>query len=129
MFISITNLFHSPHFLPKFNGVSTPLLSHLSIPIISLQGNALPCSTINPLTIMFNIFTKFKERQKLTSETNIQQEALSRIKVRDFNSQLYISFDRIPLIPINKDWTQETIFEELNKLRTSFITYQKQMSS
>lgn len=97
---------------------------------LPLHGNKLPCSIIpNPLTIMFNFLKTFKERQKLTSETNIQQEALSRIKVRDFNSQLYISFDKIPLIPINKDWTQETIFEELNKLRTSFITYQKQMSS
>ena len=47
------------------------------------------------------------------------------IKVKDFENELYIAIDGIPLLPIPNDWTASQILEKLNGLRAGYMNYSR----
>ncbi len=45
------------------------------------------------------------------------------IKVKDFENELYIAVDGVPLFPIPNDWTAAQILEKLGNLRNGYMNY------
>lgn len=47
-------------------------------------------------------------------------ESRSVIKVKDFENELYIAVNGVPLLPIPQDWTASQILERLSSLREGY---------
>jgi hypothetical protein len=47
-------------------------------------------------------------------------ESRSAIKVKDFDGELYIAVNEVPLLPIPNDWTTSQILERLSELRDGY---------
>lgn len=50
-------------------------------------------------------------------------ESRSAIKVKDFDNELYIAVNGVPLLPIPQDWTASQILERLSSLREGYTRY------
>jgi len=50
-------------------------------------------------------------------------ESRLAIRVKDFENELYIAIDGIPLLPIPGDWTASQILEKMNSLREGYMNY------
>jgi len=50
-------------------------------------------------------------------------ECRSAIKVKDFDGELYIAVNNVPLLPIPRDWTAAQILERLSSLREGYTKY------
>lgn len=50
-------------------------------------------------------------------------ESRSAIKVKDFENELYIAVNGVPLLPIPNDWTASQILERLGNLRRGYEKY------
>lgn len=50
-------------------------------------------------------------------------ECRSVIKVKDFDGELYIAVNNVPLLPIPQDWTAAQILERLDSLREGYTKY------
>ena len=67
-------------------------------------------------------FTRtLKERQVTKHQDDILRTAEDKIRLADFDDTLFIAYDGIPLIPIEKDWMPNRIVEELSKLRQNYV--------
>ena len=51
------------------------------------------------------------------------QESRMAIRVKDFENELYIAIDGVPLLPIPNDWTASQILEKLGSLREGYMNY------
>lgn len=51
------------------------------------------------------------------------QESRMAVRVKDFENELYIAIDGLPLLPIPNDWTASQILERLNILREGYVNY------
>jgi hypothetical protein len=51
------------------------------------------------------------------------QESRMAIRVKDFENELYIAVDGVPLLPIPNDWTAAQILEKLGNLRDGYMNY------
>ena len=63
----------------------------------------------------------FKEKQITQRQADIQRQAEDTIQLSDFDNSLFIAYNGVPLVPIDKDWTSVQIIEELSKLRQNYI--------
>lgn len=50
-------------------------------------------------------------------------ESRSAIKVKDFENELYIAVNGVPLLPIPQDWTASQILKRLSDLRDGYTNY------
>ena len=50
-------------------------------------------------------------------------ESRSAIKVKDFDGELYVAVNGVPLLPIPNDWTASQILERLSSLRSGYTNY------
>lgn len=66
-------------------------------------------------------FKSLREKSQIRKEEDIQRQAEILIRVSDFDEGLYISYNGIPLVPIDKDWATKEIIEELSILRSNYI--------
>ena len=57
-------------------------------------------------------------------EKQMYLESRSAIKVKDFENELYIAVNGVPLLPIPQDWTAAQILEKLRNLRDGYTGYQ-----
>ena len=62
-----------------------------------------------------------RERQQTRRQADIQEQAEALIRVADFADDLYIAYNGVSLVPIEKDWTSVQILHELNKLRQNYV--------
>lgn len=62
-----------------------------------------------------------REKQVTKHQDDLMKEAEDTIKLKDFDSDLYIAYSGTPLIPIKEDWTSKEILQELTKLRTNYV--------
>ena len=49
---------------------------------------------------------------------------MSVIRVKDFDNELYIAANGVPLLPIPGEWTASQILEKLSALREGYTKYQ-----
>lgn len=50
-------------------------------------------------------------------------ESRSAIKVKDFDGELYIAVNGVPLLPIPQNWTASQILDKLSNLREGYMKY------
>lgn len=62
-----------------------------------------------------------RERHKASQRDDIWRRAESIITVDDFDNDLYIAFNGVPFVPIEKHWTSEEIVKKLSELRKNYI--------
>ena len=74
-------------------------------------------------------FKSLREKSQIRKEEDIQRQAEILIRVSDFDEGLYISYNGIPLVPIDKDWATKEIIEELSILRSNYIKSKMKESS
>lgn len=63
-----------------------------------------------------------RERHQTAKQNEIKRQAEELIYVADFIDSLYIAYNGVPLVPIEKDWTTKEILEKLYSTRTNYIT-------
>lgn len=56
-------------------------------------------------------------------QKSLYLESRSAIKVKDFENELYISANGVPLLPIPEDWTAAQILQRLSELREGYSRY------
>ena len=56
-------------------------------------------------------------------QKSLALESRSVIKVKDFENELYIAVNNVPLLPIPGDWTAAQILERLSDLRNGYENY------
>ena len=66
-------------------------------------------------------FKSLREKSQIRKEEDIQRQSEILIRVSDFDEGLYISYNGIPLVPIDKGWATKEIIEELSILRNNYI--------
>ena len=62
-----------------------------------------------------------KEKAHTKREENMQKQAEYVITLEDYANDLYISFQGVPMIKIQEDWTSQQIVQHLSKLRQQYI--------
>ena len=70
-----------------------------------------------------------RERHQTQRQANMEEEAESVIRLADFADSLYIAYDGVPLIPIDKNWTTKEIIQQLSVLRNNYVTCKMQQRS
>lgn len=56
-------------------------------------------------------------------EKSMDLESRSAIRVKDFDNELYIAVNGVPLLPIPNDWTASQILDRLSSLRSGYMNY------
>lgn len=56
-------------------------------------------------------------------EKSLYLESRDAIKVKDFEGELYIAVNGVPLLPIPQDWTATQILDRLSNLRNGYSKY------
>lgn len=62
-----------------------------------------------------------REKRLASKQQDIEERALYTIGIDDFDNDLYISYNGVPLVPIEKDWTTKEIIEKLNLIRQNYV--------
>ena len=62
-----------------------------------------------------------RDKQVTKHQDDLLKQAEDKICIDDFDSNLYIAYDGIPLIPIPEDWLPQDIIAELSKLRQNYV--------
>lgn len=71
-----------------------------------------------------------REKQQTSRQMSIREQAHSCICLDDFDSQLYITYNGTPLIPIDSNLSQDEVMEKLQTVRDSYTNYKmKQLCS
>lgn len=68
-----------------------------------------------------DLIRTIREKHQTAKEHEIAFQAEERIGIGDFDNTLYISFDGIPLMPIEESWTTKEIINQLSIVRNSYI--------
>ena len=64
-----------------------------------------------------------KKKIVSSKEKSMDLESRSVIRVKDFDNELYIAVNGVPLLPIDSNWTASQIIDRLNDLRDGYMTY------
>lgn len=71
-----------------------------------------------------------REKQQISQQNSIIEQAHNSVCLDDFAGEMYISYNGVPLIPIEEKWTPKEILKKLEDTRNSFILYkQKQLNT
>lgn len=71
-----------------------------------------------------------REKAQTKRQAEIHKLAEEIITLSDFADCLFIAYNGMPIVPIEKQWTSEEIIQELSKLRQNFINVKtKQLCS
>lgn len=70
---------------------------------------------------LIRLIKRFKNRQITKRKKEICQQANDFITITDFGDQLFIAYQNIPLVPIQKSWTSEEILQQLSITRNNYI--------
>lgn len=62
-----------------------------------------------------------KERHQASRRAELTKAADAVIAVTDFDGQLYIGFDGIPLVLIDDSWTIRDILDTLSNYRNTYV--------
>lgn len=68
-----------------------------------------------------DLIRTIREKNESSKQSRIRKQAEELITIVDFDDQLYIGFEEIPLVLIEKDWTVDQIIDKLKTLRTTFV--------
>ena len=67
-------------------------------------------------------FTRtIKEKQVTKHQDDLMKQSEEKVCISDFNNNLFISYEGVPLVLIEEDWTPKQIVEELSKLRCNYV--------
>lgn len=66
-----------------------------------------------------------REKQQLSQQNSIIEQAHDSIYLDDFAGELYVAYNGAPLIPIEKAWTPKEIIKKLEDTRSTFIKYKQ----
>lgn len=72
--------------------------------------------------VVMEFIRTIREKHLTAKENEIKRQAEELIYVADFIDSLYIAYNGVPLVPIEKDWTTKEILEKLHSTRTNYIT-------
>lgn len=62
-----------------------------------------------------------RQKQQTARQASIQQQAEDTITVSDFDNELFIAYNGVPFVPIEKTWTSVEILAKLSMLRENFV--------
>lgn len=62
-----------------------------------------------------------REKQQTKRQTEIHQQAVDAITLSDFDNNLYIAYNGMPLIAVESASTTNEILQELAKIRQNYI--------
>ena len=62
-----------------------------------------------------------REKRLASKQQDIEERALYIIGIDDFDNDLYISYNGVPLVPIEKGWTTKEIIEKLRLIRQNYV--------
>lgn len=62
-----------------------------------------------------------KERYSSARQKDITKEAERVISLRDFNNNIFIAINNVPLIQMNEESTPQTILTNLTTIRQNYI--------
>ena len=67
-------------------------------------------------------FTRtIRNKQVTKHQDDIIKQSEEKIRLSDFDGNLYIAYDEVPLVPIKENWLPHDILNELSKLRQNYI--------
>jgi hypothetical protein len=69
------------------------------------------------------LIRNIKLKRLSMKQKSMFQESRMAVRVKDFENELYIAIDGLPLLPIPNDWTASQILERLNNLREGYVNY------
>ena len=72
--------------------------------------------------VVMEFIRTIRERHQTAKQNEIKRQAEELIYVADFIDSLYIAYNGVPLVPIEKDWTTKEILEKLQSTRINYIT-------
>ena len=70
-----------------------------------------------------------REKSQTRKEEDIRRQSEELIRVSDFDDGLYIAYNGVSLVPIEKEWTTKEIIQELTTLRTNYVNSKMKQSS
>lgn len=62
-----------------------------------------------------------RERRQAQRQSEIMMEAEEYIRLSDFDDDMFIAYNGIPLVPIDKGWTVPQILEKLSEVRQNYM--------
>ena len=62
-----------------------------------------------------------REKRLTQRQLEIRQAAEEYISLADFDDSMFIAFNGIPLVQIEKDWTVPQILEKLSEVRSNYV--------
>ena len=62
-----------------------------------------------------------REKNNTKKQAVIQKIAQETISLSDFDDEIYIAYNGIPLVQVNKEWTTKEIIKELSVVRENFV--------
>lgn len=72
--------------------------------------------------VVMEFIRTIREKHLTAKQNEIKRQAEELIYIADFIDSLYIAYNGVPLVPIEKDWTTKEILEKLQSTRTNYIT-------
>ena len=61
-----------------------------------------------------------REKYQTQKQTDIIKEAERLITIDDFDDSLFIAYNGVPFVPIEKEWATKEIIQKLNDLRHNY---------
>lgn len=68
-----------------------------------------------------SFLTSIKEKYADSKKRDFIRKAEERICISDFDNNLYIAYDGMPLVMIDETWTSKEIVEKLNDARNNYV--------
>ena len=62
-----------------------------------------------------------RNKRQTSLQQDIMRMAEDYITLSDFDNSMYISYNGIPLVPIEQDWTVPQILEKLSEIRQNYV--------
>ena len=62
-----------------------------------------------------------REKHQNARQAGIREEAERLITIDDFDDSLFIAYNGVPFVPIEKQWATKEIIEKLTELRTNYV--------
>lgn len=74
---------------------------------------------------MMEFIRTIREKQQVSQHKSIIEQAHNSVCLDDFDNEMYIAYNGVPLIPIESTWTPKEILKKLEDTRNSFIKYKQ----
>lgn len=66
-----------------------------------------------------------KEKRQANKQIKHQRQFIQAsedyIRLSDFDNDMYIAYNDLPLVPIDRNWTVPQILEKLNEVRQNYV--------